>query len=50
MADKKNDATKNLKPEDETQTTEKGLKIGVPKKSDFLAGLGNASEPEREED
>lgn len=46
MTDKKQDATKNLKPDDETQTTEKGLKIGVPKKSDFLAGLGKAAGPE----
>lgn len=47
MADKKQDATKNLKPDEPTQETEKGLKIGVPKRKDFLAGLEKASKPEK---
>jgi hypothetical protein len=47
VTDKKQHATKNLDPDEETQTTEKGLKIGVPKKSDFLAGLEKASKPKK---
>ena len=31
------DATKNLKPEDETQVTPKGTKLGLLKRSEVLA-------------
>lgn len=43
LTNRKTNATKNLEPGEEIQTTEKGLKIGVPKKSDFLAGIERAS-------
>jgi len=47
MTDKKQDATKNLDPDEPTQETEKGLKIGVPDKDEFLAGLEKVSKPEK---
>jgi len=47
MTDKKQDATKNLEPDEPTQETEKGLKIGVPKRDEFLAGLEKSDEPEK---
>ncbi len=47
VTDKKDDATKNLKRDEPTQKTEKGLKIGVPKKDDFFAGLEKGSKPEK---
>jgi hypothetical protein len=31
------EATKNLKPEDETQTTPKGLRLGLLRKSEVMA-------------
>jgi hypothetical protein len=46
MTDKKQDATKNLDPDEPTQETEKGLTIGVPERDEFFAGLGQASNPE----
>jgi hypothetical protein len=40
MSGKKDyDATKNLGPDDPTEVTEKGLKIGLPLKRDVLAAL-----------
>jgi hypothetical protein len=36
---KDQDATKNLPPDEPTQVTGKGLKIGLPKKRDVLAAL-----------
>ncbi len=40
MAGKKDqDATKNLSPDEPTQVTPKGLKIGLPKKRDVLDAL-----------
>jgi hypothetical protein len=47
VSDKKDDATKNLEPDAETQETEKGLKIGVPKREAFFAGLEKSSKPEK---
>ena len=46
MSDKKQDATQNLEPDEPTQETEKGLKIGVPERDEFFAGLEKASKPE----
>jgi hypothetical protein len=40
MAGKKDyDATKNLGPDEPTEVTQKGLKIGLPLKRDVLAAL-----------
>jgi hypothetical protein len=50
MTDKKDDATKNLKRDEPTQETEKGLKIGVPERDEFFAGLEKASRPEPKPD
>jgi hypothetical protein len=36
---KDHDATKNLSPDEPTQVTEKGLKIGLPTKRDVLVAL-----------
>lgn len=47
MTDKKQDATKNLDPGEPTQETEKGLKIGIPDKNGFFAGLEKTSKPEK---
>ena len=47
MTDKKQDATENLEPDEPTQETEKGLKIGVPERGDFFAGLEKVSKPEK---
>ncbi len=35
----KDDATKKLPPDEPTQMTDKGLKIGVPKRSELLGAL-----------
>jgi hypothetical protein len=44
MAGKKDmDATKKLPPEEPTQVTPKGLKIGLPKKQDVIAALAKVS-------
>ena len=44
MAGKKDmDATKNLPPDEATQVTEKGLKIGLPKKRDVLDALAKVA-------
>jgi hypothetical protein len=45
--DKKQDATQNLDPDEPTQETEKGLKIGVPDRDEFFAGLEKISKPEK---
>jgi hypothetical protein len=47
MTDKKQDATKNLKPDEPTQETEKGLKIGVPDREDFFADLEKVSQEDK---
>jgi hypothetical protein len=47
MTDKKDDATKNLDRDAKTQETEKGLKIGVPERDDFVAGLDKISKPDK---
>jgi hypothetical protein len=40
MSGKKDyDATKNLSPGEPTEVTEKGLKIGLPKRKDVFAAL-----------
>jgi hypothetical protein len=49
VTDKKDDATKNLGPDEPTQETEKGLKIGVPKRDEFFAGLEKASKTEADD-
>ena len=41
----KNDATKNLPADAPTQRTDKGLKIGVPKRLDVLRALRRAAKP-----
>ncbi len=45
MAGKKNheDATKNLPPDEPTQVTDKGLKIGLPKSSTVMDALRRVS-------
>jgi hypothetical protein len=40
------DATKNLPPEEPTQTTDKGLKIGLPKRSTVMDALRRVSKPD----
>jgi hypothetical protein len=46
MAGKKDyDATKNLPPDEPTQTTEKGLKIGVPMRGTLLDAIRKVSGP-----
>ncbi len=49
MSGKKDyDATKNLPPGEPTEITEKGLKIGLPKRSDIFAVLRKvAQKPEK---
>lgn len=49
MTDKKDDATKNLEPDEPTQETEKGLKVGIPKRDEFFAGLEKASDSKTDE-
>jgi hypothetical protein len=44
MTGKKNqDATKNLPPDEPTQVTPKGLKIGLPKKRDVMDALAKVA-------
>jgi hypothetical protein len=47
MADDKNDATKNLRPEDEVQETEKGLKVGALPKEDVMADFAKIAAPDK---
>jgi hypothetical protein len=44
---KDHDATKNLDPDEPTEVTEKGLKIGVPLKKDVLAALEKVARKQR---
>jgi hypothetical protein len=47
MAGKKDyDATKKLPPEEPTQVTDKGLKIGLPKRSSVMDALRRVSKVE----
>jgi hypothetical protein len=44
MAGKKDyDATKNLPTDEPTQVTEKGLKLGLPKRKDVFAALAKVA-------
>jgi len=44
MSGKKDyDATKNLSPDEPTEVTEKGLKIGLPKPKDVFGALGKVA-------
>ncbi len=48
MAGKKNqDATQNLPSEAPTQVTDKGLRIGVPKRKDFFAALRKVAKTDK---
>lgn len=40
---KDQDATKNLPPDEPTQVTEKGLKLGLPTRKDVLAALSKVA-------
>ena len=42
-----NDATKNLKPDDETQITPEGTKIGLLRKSEVMADFKKLAKPRR---
>ena len=45
VTDQKQDATKKLPPDAPTQKTEKGLKIGVPKRGDVHELFRRAAKP-----
>jgi hypothetical protein len=47
MSRDKQDATHKLKPDEPTQETSKGLKIGVPSSRRFLDDLKKASKPDK---
>ena len=48
MSGKKDyDATKNLGPDDPTEVTAKGLKIGLPLKRDVMAALEKIARPSK---
>jgi hypothetical protein len=44
----KDDATRKLRPEDETQETEKGLKIGKLPKDEIMAAFRKIAKPDAE--